>query len=88
MTALANRISETPMAPFKALLQSMTLSQKQIVVTFLTESMMDDFEKGVTIASEPDSLAGCWADNAEGEELYRFMRNVREEKSSREINLD
>ena len=39
MTALAQRISETPMAPYAALLRGMTREQKQIVVTFITESM-------------------------------------------------
>ena len=39
MTALAQRIEETPMAPYTTLLQRMTREQKQIVVTFITESM-------------------------------------------------
>ena len=39
MTTFAQRISETPMAPYAALLRSMTREQKQIVVTYLTESM-------------------------------------------------
>jgi len=39
MTTLAQRISETPMAPYAALLRSMTRKQKRIVVTYLTESM-------------------------------------------------
>ena len=39
MTATAQRINETPMAPYTALLRSMTREQKQIVVTFITESM-------------------------------------------------
>ena len=39
MTVTAQRIKETPMAPYMALLQSMTREQKQIVVTFITESM-------------------------------------------------
>jgi len=39
MTTFAQRIKETPMAPYMALLRSMTREQKQIVVTFITESM-------------------------------------------------
>ena len=39
MMTLAQRISETPMAPYAALLRSMTREQKRIVVTYLTESM-------------------------------------------------
>ena len=39
MTALAQRIKDTPMAPYMALLRGMTREQKQIVVTFIKESM-------------------------------------------------
>lgn len=39
MTTLAQRINETPMAPYMKLLQGMTREQKRIVVTFITESM-------------------------------------------------
>ena len=39
MTKLAQRISETPMAPYLGLLDGMTREQKQIVETYITESM-------------------------------------------------
>jgi len=39
MTALAQRIKETPMAPYKELLDGMTREQKIIVVTYITESL-------------------------------------------------
>ena len=39
MTALAQRIKETPMAPYADLLRGMTPEQKMIVVTYITESM-------------------------------------------------
>lgn len=39
MTTFAQRINETPMAPYTGLLRGMTREQKQIVVTFITESM-------------------------------------------------
>ena len=39
MTALSQRIMETPMAPYTSLLRGMTREQKQIVVMFITESM-------------------------------------------------
>ena len=39
MTTLAQRIKETPMAPYMALLQGMTKEEKRIVVTFINESM-------------------------------------------------
>ena len=45
MTSLAQRIKETPMAPYMALLQGMTREQKQIVVTFITESMEEPVGK-------------------------------------------
>ena len=45
MTTFAQRIKETPMAPYMALLRSMTREQKQIVVTFITESMDDPTPK-------------------------------------------
>lgn len=39
MTATAQRINETPMAPYASLLWGMTREQKQIVLMFITESM-------------------------------------------------
>lgn len=45
MTTLAQRIKETPMAPYTTLLQRMTREQKQIVVTFITESMNEPVGK-------------------------------------------
>ena len=45
MTTLAQRIKETPMAPYTTLLQRMTREQKQIVVTFTTESVDEPVAK-------------------------------------------
>ena len=45
MTATAQRIKKTPMAPYMALLRGMTREQKQIVVTFITESMEEQKPK-------------------------------------------
>lgn len=45
MTVTAQRIKETPMAPYMALLRGMTREQKQIVVTFITESMEEQKPK-------------------------------------------
>jgi len=39
MTKLAQRINETPMAPYLGLLDGMTREQKMIVVTYITESL-------------------------------------------------
>lgn len=41
MTALARKISETPMAPYVDLLQSMKPQDMRIVVTFLQEKMSE-----------------------------------------------
>jgi len=45
MTALAQRIKETPMAPYTSLLRGMSREQKQIVVTFITETMDEPQQK-------------------------------------------
>jgi hypothetical protein len=50
MTTLAQRITETPMAPYMALLRGMTREQKQIVVTFIKESMEEpQVKRGVPV---------------------------------------
>jgi len=48
MTTLAQRITDTPMAPYMGLIRSMTREQKQIVVSFITESMREPKEVGST----------------------------------------
>jgi hypothetical protein len=45
MTATAQRIKETPMAPYISLLRGMTREQKRIVMTFITESMEEPVPK-------------------------------------------
>lgn len=70
MTALAQRIKETPMAPYTALLRGMTREQKQIVVTFIIEPMeeqttQDNAEiirekyKRLKISPDIQRLRGC-----------------------------
>ena len=72
MTTLAQRINETPMAPYASLLRGMTREQKQIVVTYITESMGEPEDepktnaeiirekfKGITIPPELKKLRGC-----------------------------
>lgn len=39
MTALAQRIKETPMAPYVGLISGMTLEEKQVVLAFIVDSM-------------------------------------------------
>ena len=46
MTALAQRIEETPMAPYVVLIRGMSLEEQQIVVTFITELMKEPKPKG------------------------------------------
>lgn len=41
MTISAQRVLETPMAPYLELLENMTKEEKQIVVSFLSESMVE-----------------------------------------------
>ena len=45
MTTTAQRIKETPLAPYVGLLDGMTREQKQIVVTYITESMEEPNKK-------------------------------------------
>jgi len=48
MTITAQRIKETPMAPYIGLMRGMTREQKQIVVTFLNE-VMEEAEESETV---------------------------------------
>ena len=68
MTALAMRISETPMAPYADMLRSMKPQEMRIVVTFLQEAMKEaeaektaaeiirEKFKGLTISDETKEL--------------------------------
>lgn len=64
MTAMAQRIKETPMAPYTELLDGMTREQKMIVVTYITESMEEPQKSGKPYKVMPvsDSIkkwSGC-----------------------------
>lgn len=53
MTTLAQRIHETPMAPYIGVLKGMSKQDMQIVVTFLTEKMKEaDEQKTVSESKE------------------------------------
>ena len=41
MTALAQRITETPMAPYMALMRGMTREEKEVVIAFLVDLMKE-----------------------------------------------
>ena len=68
MTALARKISETPMAPYADMLRSMKPQHMRIVVTFLQEAMKEaeaemsaaeiirEKFKGLTISEETKKL--------------------------------
>ena len=72
MTTLAQRIKETPMAPYIALLRGMTREQKQIVVTFIKESMEEpQVKRGVPVEFK----------------RLRGMVNITEEEMARDEHL-
>ena len=52
MTALAQRITETPMAPYIGLMRGMSRHDIQIVVTFLNEVMEEAEETKATASSD------------------------------------
>ena len=52
MTALAQRITETPMAPYIGLMRGMSRHDIQIVVTFLNKVMEEAEEPKETASSE------------------------------------
>lgn len=56
MTTFAQRIKETPMAPYLGLLQGMTREEKLIVVTYLRESMADREKEARAPRSVPESF--------------------------------
>jgi len=70
MTALAQKIKETPMAPYTDLLDALTREQKQIVVMYITESMAEQSTKSneeiirekyknLKVSPELKRLRGC-----------------------------
>lgn len=68
MTTLAQRIKDTPLAPYVNILDSMTREQKEIVVTYITESMdkpksnkeiIQEKFKHLNISPEIVQLRGC-----------------------------
>jgi dihydroxyacetone kinase-like predicted kinase len=70
MTELAQKIKETPMAPYTDLLDALTREQKQIVVMYITESMAEQSTKSneeiirekyknLKVSPELKRLRGC-----------------------------
>ena len=65
MTTLAQRIKVTPMAPYMTLLQRMTREQKQIVVSFITESiLLSLFEWTHSTRTRMGQTCNSWLMNA------------------------
>jgi hypothetical protein len=76
METIGQRITETPMAPYMALLRGMTREQKQIVVTFIKESMEEPVAKR-EVPAEFKKLRGMVniteEDTAQDERLRSIM---------------
>jgi len=71
MTATALKVKSTPIGPYIDLLESMTREEKQIVVTFITETMKEPAKKAKTEAGWADRFAGAWKDSRSTEEIIR-----------------
>ena len=76
METIGQRITETPMDPYMALLRGMTREQKQIVVTFIKESMEEPVAKR-EVPAEFKKLRGMVniteEDTAQDERLRSIM---------------
>ena len=94
MTALAKRISETPMAPYFNLLQGMSREDKKILIMFLTESLAEAKEEKPRLSKEERkrglmSLAGCWADDPEdAARMEAAIKDGRKNEYMLDVNLD
>lgn len=94
MTALARRISETPMAPYTTLLRTMSPRQKMIVVTFLTESMNESDDTEHDLSEEEKerefwSLCGCWNNDPEdAARMEAAIKDGRKNEYMLDVNLD
>ena len=72
MTALAKKISETPMAPYADLLRSMKPRDMRIVVTFLQEAMAE----AETAKSTADIIRQKFKNLAISEETKNLVRGL------------
>ena len=81
MTAMAQRIKETPMAPYMALLRGMTREQKQIVVMFINESMEEPTEaekpyKVLPVSPSIKKWSGCASFTEEEQESDPRLKTI------------
>ena len=96
MTALAKRITKTPMAPYLSLIQGMSPEEKQILILYLTESLaeVNPFPLESNLSKEERkrglmSLAGCWNDNPEdAARMEAAIKEGRKNEYMLDVNLD
>ena len=76
MTALAQRITETPMAPYMALMRGMTREEKEVVIAFLID-LMEEYKPVRKVPAEFKKLRGMVSitdeDKANDERLAYIM---------------
>lgn len=80
MTALAKRVSSTPMAPYIGIMQGMNVNDMNIVIDFLKEAVREAEES--TRAAEDEFLAKKMAEvnvSPETHELVEWLRLTPEE---------
>lgn len=76
-------------------MQKMVEAARMIRLMYVSPMDFADFEAEQERKAEAEaerqfrSLRGCWANDPEGEEMYQFMRSVRDGGAlSREISFD
>ena len=80
MSTLAQRISETPMAPYIDVMKSMTVSDMNVVVDFLNEAIRESEE--AKRKADDEFLARKMAEiniSPETHELFEWLRLTPEE---------
>lgn len=75
MTALAKKISETPMAPYTELLRSMKPQEMRIVVTFLQEAL-SEAEGGDSEANASEIIRNKFKSLTISQETKNLVRDL------------
>lgn len=82
------------MAPYTSLLRAMSRRHKEIVVTFLTESMKESEDTEPELTEEEKerefwSLCGCWKDDPEdAARMEAAIKEGRKNEYMLDVNLD
>ena len=82
------------MAPYTSLLRAMSRRHKEIVVTFLTESMKESEDTEPELTEEEKehefwSLCGCWKDDPEdAARMEAAIKEGRKHEYMLDVNLD